>query len=290
MELDFVPSEVARGLVSRRSGLLGILVPDLADPHYPHIARGAEEVARASGMALVVCNTLGDQERLAAYLQVLRARRVDAVVVSGGGSLTPQAFAVLAHCGLPAVLIGRPPGFEEMTYVAVENVGAGEAATRHLLDTGRRRIVHLGGPERQTTMADRAAGYRHALDGAGLEVRIVVTDGSAETGRNAMLRLLELPPGDRPDAVFAATDRLAIAAMHAALDHGASVPEDVAFIGFDDLPVAEYLRPPLASVAQPGQMLGEEAIRLATALAVGERVESVVLPARLIVRRSAETG
>ncbi len=289
-ELDFVPSALARGLASRRSGLLGLIVPDLADPHYPLIARGAEEIAREHGLALLVANSLGDHTRLVEYLRVLRARRVDAVVISGGSSLSPDDLAAVSESPLPCVLIGRPVAVDRLAFVAVDNVGAARVATTHLLDSGRRRVVHLAAPSFQTTMADRSAGYRTAMEQAGLTSQVVETDGTAEGGREAAARLLDRPAGERPDGLFAATDRVAVGAMAAAADRGIQVPTDLGVVGFDDTPMAAYVRPSLTTVAQPGRRLGEAAIELALRVAAGEKVETVFLDARLVVRDSSRTS
>jgi LacI family transcriptional regulator len=136
-------------------------------------------------------------------------------------------------------------------------------------------------------MQDRAAGYRAALAEAGLESNLVQTDGSAEDGARATVRLLAAGADVRPDALFAATDRLAIAALGVALDHGLRVPHDLAIVGFDDTAVAAYLRPSLSSVAQPARQLGETAIALALGLLAGQEVEPVLLPAQLVVRQSS---
>lgn len=286
-ELDFVPSALASGLATRRSGLLGLVVPDLADPHYPLVARGAEERARREGLALLVCNTLGRTDRLEEYLRLLRGRRVDGLVLSGGGSLTAGEVTAIRATGLPTVLIGRPSPPDALPYVAVDNQAAAAEATVHLAALGKRRIVHLGGSAGQTTMADRAQGYESALARHGLTVQVVATDGSAEEGFRATERLLDLPPDQRPDALFAATDRLAVAALRAALKRGLQLPRDLALVGFDDVPLAAFLCPSLSSVAQPARELGEAAIQLALAAIGGSEVQSLRLPARLVVRESS---
>jgi LacI family transcriptional regulator len=283
-ELDYVPSALARGLVSRRSGLLGFLVPSLADPHYPHIARGAEDRAREHGLALLVCNTLGDSRRLADYLRVLRARKVDALVVSGGSSLSTSDLAALEATRLPTMLIGRPTGDSPAPWVGVDNRSAAREATEHLLRS-RRRVVHLAGPPTQTTMADRADGYRDAMADAGAEAEVIATSGTPQAGEDAARLLLRR--ARPPDALFAATDRLAIGALGVANDLQLPVPEALGLIGFDDLPLAAYLRPRLSTVAQPGRELGAAAIGLALALLGDEPVRPVILPARLIVRGSS---
>jgi LacI family transcriptional regulator len=148
-------------------------------------------------------------------------------------------------------------------------------------------VAHLAGPAAQTTMADRAVGYAAALAEQGLPAEVVPTDGSAEEGLRATRGLLGRPPGGRPDALFAATDRLAVAALGAAMDAEVCVPRELAVVGFDDVPLAAYLRPSLSSVAQPARQLGEAAIRLALQLLAGGPAEPVVLPAHLVIRASS---
>src|ERR1700737_966891 len=107
-ELNFIPSPMARSLASRRSGLIGLVVPDLADPHYPQIAGGVEDGAREAALAVLICNTFGDVQRMTEYLMLMQARRVDAIVLSGGTSLNAVELLALNDCKVPMVLIGRP--------------------------------------------------------------------------------------------------------------------------------------------------------------------------------------
>jgi DNA-binding LacI/PurR family transcriptional regulator len=285
--LNFVPSALARGLVARRSGLIGLLVPDLTDPHYPHVATGVEDVARQAELAILICNTQGDSARLADYLHVLHARRVDAIVLSGGASLSASDLARLNSGDTPVVLIGRPAVQTGLAYVTIDNVEAARAATRHLIDIRRQRVAHLAGPQTQTTMADRAEGYVAAVRAAGRPILLLRTDGSAEDGYEVVNSALQASPRERPDAIFAATDRLAVAALAAAVDRGLHVPRDVALVGFDNIPLAAQLRPSLSSVRQPARELGEAAIQLAMQLLAGESADPLVLPAELIVRQSS---
>jgi DNA-binding LacI/PurR family transcriptional regulator len=285
--LNFIPSPLARGLASQRSGLLGLLVPDLADPHYPHIASGVEDSARAAELAVLICNTLGSPERLADYLRLLQARHVDAIVLCGGSTLGPDELATLEASTAPVVLIGRPAEPSRLPFVSIDNLKAARDATMHLLGGGRTRIVHLAGPASQTTMQDRADGYRRAMAEAGLEAVVVQTNGSPEDGLRQAWSLLDRPADQRPDAVFAATDRLALAVLATAADLGLKLPDELAVVGFDDLPLAPYFRPALTSVAQPARLLGDLAIQTALQLTSGLRVEPVVIPAELVVRESS---
>jgi len=286
-ELNFVPSALARGLVARRSGLIGLVVPDLTDTHYPHIATGVEDAAREADLAVLICNTLGDAQRLTDYLRVLRARRVDAIVLSGGASLSQRELSSLVEGDIPVVVIGRPAATLGLAYVTIDNVTAARDATQHLMNIGRQRVAHLAGPQTQTTMADRAEGYVAAVRAAGRPLLLLRTDGTPEHGYETAVTALQASQRERPDAIFCATDRLAVAALAAALDSGRSVPREVALVGFDNIPLADHLRPSLSSVRQPARELGVTAIQLALRLATGESVEPVFLPAELIIRDSS---
>ncbi|TME98195.1 MAG: LacI family transcriptional regulator, partial [Chloroflexi bacterium] len=145
-QLNFIPSPLARGLAARRSGLIGLIVPDLSDPHYPQIAIAVEDRARDAELAVLICNTLGEIERMAEYLQLLQARRVDAIVLSGATSLNAVELLALQRCEVPLVLIGRPAVHIEWPNVSIDNRQGARLATRHLIQIGRERIVHLSGP------------------------------------------------------------------------------------------------------------------------------------------------
>jgi DNA-binding LacI/PurR family transcriptional regulator len=287
--LNFIPSPLARGLAARRSGLIGLIVPDLADPHYPQIAIGAEDAAREASMAALIGNTLGEIDRLAEYLQLLQARRVDAIVLSGATSLNAIELQTLQRCEVPMVLIGRPAISVQWPHVSIDNKLGARLATRHLLQIGCERIVHLSGPQTQTTMADRVRGYLEELDGRPGEV--LESSGAPEDGYARLMARLEEPATESrpiPDGVFAATDRLAIAALSAAADLSLHVPRDLAVVGFDDIPLAGQLRPSLTSVAQPAYDLGVVAVEMAQRLVMGESVPPRVLAPKLVERQSTQ--
>lgn len=282
--LNFVPSPLARGLAARRSGLIGLVVPDLADPHYPQIAVGVEDRARDAEMAVLICNTLGEMDRMAEYLLLLEARRVEAIVLSGATNLNAVQLQTLQRYQTPMVLIGRPAMHVQWPHVTIDNRLGARLATAHLLEIGRQRVVHLSGPRTQTTMADRARGYADEMSGAGREADVVESNGTPEDGYDQLRLRLERRP--RPDAVFAATDRLAVAALALAADAGLHVPRDLAVVGFDDIPLAAQLRPSLSSVSQPAHELGAVAIELVQQLVAGEAVQPRVLAPFLVKRQS----
>jgi LacI family transcriptional regulator len=280
--LNFIPSPLARGLAGRRSGLIGLIVPDLADAHYPQIASGVEDAANEAGLAVLICNTLGEIDRMTEYLQLLQARRVDVVVLSGATSLNGVELLTLQKWEVPLVLIGRPAMHVPWPHASIDNRTGARQATQHLLETGRTRIFHLSGPRTQTTMADRARGYTDGM--ADRPSEIVESNGMPEDGYARLAERLNRQP--MPDAIFAATDRLAVAAMALAADRHLHIPRDLAIMGFDDIPLAAHLRPPLSSMSQPAHELGVEAIKMAQRLASSESVQPTVLSATLIPRES----
>ncbi len=284
-ELRFVPSAIAQGLVVRRSHLIGLVVPDLSDPYYPNIASGVERAARSAELSVLICNTLGEEAHLRDYLRVLRARRVDGMVVSGGSTLSHRELRMLTQVDAPVVLIGRPNDEVELPYVSIDNVAAAGAATQHLIDHGRTRLAHLAGPIAQSTMSDRLDGFVATVQAAGIDGEIVDWPGSLEQAYEELRQRMRTKRG-RPDGIFAATDRLAVAAMAAAHDSKLDVPRDVAVIGFDDIPLAALLRPSLSTVAQPAEQLGETAIGMVLELAAGNAVEPKILAARPVFRGS----
>jgi LacI family transcriptional regulator len=285
-ELNFSPSPMARGLASRHSGLLGLIVPDLGDPHYPQIAGGVEDGAREADLAVLICNTFGDVDRMTEYLTLMQHRRVDAIVLSGGTSLNAVELLTLNDCKVPLVLIGRPTIQVPWPYVSIDNRDGALKATRHLMQIGRRRIIHLGGPRTQTTMADRAAGYREAMQSGNMTAEAIIeSDGTPEDGY-ARLQSRFDERGPAPDAIFAATDRLAVAAMALAADRHLHIPRELAIVGFDDIPLALQLRPTLSTMAQPAYELGTIAINIAKHLMAGDPAQPVSLGVELIARQS----
>ena len=297
-ELNFTPSPLARGLAARRSGLIGLIVPDLADPHYPQIAGGVEEGARAIDLAVLICNTVGDPARLTEYLQLLEQRRVEAVVLSGGTSLDARGLHALEQISVPLVLIGRPAIDVPYPYVTVDNRLGARDATQHLIDLGFEHIVHLAGPPSQTTMADRRHGYLDAMGSRAIE--IIDTNGTPEDGVSRLrAHLFGLRDEDAVSnagggtggrghrmAVFAATDRLAVAALAVAADLRVHVPRQLGVIGFDDISLAPYCRPSLSTMAQPADQLGGVAIDMVRRLTAGEHVAPTILRATLRARES----
>jgi len=285
--LGYQPSAIARGLRLRRTRTLGMLVPDITNPFFPPIIRGAEEAARERGYELLVSNTDDVPERETAALRILRERQADGLLVAT--SRTADAtIGTLRRERFPFVLVNRGSRVAADLAVEVDNAGAAADVVAHLADLGHRRIAHIAGPLSTTTGAERAAGYRHAMRSRGLTAAsALMAEAEAYSevaGYTAATRLLRASP----TAIFAANDLLALGALRAAREAGLAVPEDVSLVGINDIPLVGLIDPPLTTVRVPEREMGKVAAGMLIALLEGEPIarRNVVLPTELVVRSS----
>jgi LacI family transcriptional regulator len=290
-ELGYRPNDLARALLHQRTATVGLVLPDISNPYYPPLVRGVEDVASAHGYRVVLCNTDRNPDKLAAYLETLVKTRVDGIVIAGGylaadlGSLT-----LLRTYRTKLVAVGRHE--LEHPSVRIDNVAATRRATEYLIGLGHREIAFLGGPEGSTTAQDRRAGYRAAMAAAGLvEPAGGVQDGEFDERSGYEHAGALLGSARRPTAFLCANDRIAFGAYAALADAGLSVPRDASVVGFDDVPMASFVRPTLTTVAVPTYEIGQEAMRLLLA-AFDEAADAepatdpVLLPTRLVERAS----
>jgi LacI family transcriptional regulator len=292
-QLGYRPNDLARALLHHRTSAIGLVVPDISNPYYPPMVRGVEDVASAHGYRVVLCNTDRDPAKISGYLDTLIKTRVDGIVVAGGGwADVPDRTAVLGNYRTGLVAVGRH--LTAHPSVRIDNVAASREAAEHLIGLGHRRIAFLGGPASSTTVQDRAQGYRDALkvaDLPGSAAAVTYGDFTEECGYAATRELLETslpsPTALPPTALLCANDRIALGAYAAAADAGRRVPHDVSVVGFDDTPIARYVRPTLTTVAIPTYEMGGAAVRLLLAqLDGGGGPEVETMATRLVVRDS----
>ncbi|MFD7923366.1 LacI family DNA-binding transcriptional regulator [Streptomyces sp. NPDC059740] len=272
-ELGYVVNAHARALAGVSARTVGIVVGDVVDPFYAYIARGVEREAAAGDRLCLVCSAQGDPQRELAFVELLHERRADAVIVVGG-SVQDRAYTAqladrareLAADGSRLVLCGRPalgPGVPTAS-VEYDNEGGAFALTDHLLTQGHERIVYLGGSPRLSTTRDRLAGHRRALRLRGVEPDPELEHPGAFGRAFGHRRMGEiLRSGLEFTAVFAANDIVAAGAAQALEEAGVRVPQDVSLVGYDDVPVAQELRPRLTTVHVPLEELGRAAVRVA---------------------------
>jgi LacI family transcriptional regulator len=286
-ELGYHPSDVARSLRTRRTLTIGLVIPDAANPFYGELARAVEEVSFEKGYTVILGHSSHLIEREMRYAQVLRSKQVDgAIFHPSTADLTPIYF--LGQAGVQVVVLERiVPGYP--CIVANDRQG-GYLATRHLLDLGHRRIGCIVRAGDTTTSVERVDGYRSALKDAGvrLDERLVVASTfEYAAGAESARQLLRLR--NRPTALVAHNDIMAIGAIKAFNEAGLQVPADISVVGFDDIALAGYVRPPLTTVSNPKLQMGRAAAELLLRLLSHETVDlenTEPLPVHLVVRES----
>jgi len=287
-EMRYIPNDAARSLSMRRTGTLGVLLPDLYGEFFSEVIRGLDQAAQRARFHLLLSSSHNNRHDIEAALQAMRGR-VDGLVV-----MSPHIdVAVLAANlpeSLPAVMLNTPQSSSEFDTFGVDNFGGARAMVAHLAEHGHRRIAMVRGPEPNHDAEERLRGYRAALADAGIapDERLEVGgDFTEECGYEAVRRLLGLDA--RPTAIFAANDSTAIGAMSALREAGVSVPRDVAVAGFDDIPISRYLTPALSSVRVSINDLGARAMeQLVRAVESENRHERThqMLPTSLVIRDS----
>lgn len=260
-ELGYVRNDAARQLRAGKSRSIGLVLPDIGNPFFAEVARGAERRAAEDDMAVLIVTSDGDAGRETRLLELLLEQRVRGVLISPASD-DLGAMQRLADAGTAVVLVDRHAAGTPLPSVAVDDVAGGRLAVEHLLAIGRRRIVFLGGPLSARQVADRLEGAREAIaarDDAVLEV-VEQAGMTVQHGRAAGEGIRARTADGRPDAVFAANDLLAVGMLQALSSSGLRVPGDLALIGYDDIDFAAAAAVPLSSVRQPAAALGYTAV------------------------------
>jgi LacI family transcriptional regulator len=286
--LGYRPNPIARSLKTARSASVGLVIPDLTNPLFPPITRGVEDVLGTVGYNAWIVNTDNDPAREAAAVESMRARNVEGFVFATA-RLEHPLLKQLAAQGIPLVLVNRATRSDICSVTADDTTGV-SLAVRHLVDLGHREIVHLAGPQDLSTGLNRLRAFRQALRVhhlPDLPERIVVCRSWTQAAGAEAIR--DLLASTVPfTAVLAGNDLLALGCYDALGEGGLRCPDDVSVVGFNDMPYADKLNPPLTTVRIPHYQLGTEAARL---LLEGlrqpdRRPGSVLLPVTLMVRRS----
>lgn len=258
--LGYRPNRVARSLLLRRTHMLGMVVPDLANPFFAELVRGVETAAQEQGHCVVVGSTENDEERESTFLRDLIDRGVDGALVSvaaDGQRLTETVG------DLPIVAVDRVPAGWPGASVVTDDREAMHLAVDHLVGLGHRRVGFVGHQPGIPSSRARSTACRDALVHHGLSLAFEAPGlFTLEAGRKCGAQLFRLPEEERPTAVVAANDLLAIGLLEAARDSAVRIPEDLSVVGYDDIQFAALTTPPLTTVAQPVRELGREATML----------------------------
>ncbi len=293
-KMGYAPNAIARGLVTRRTQTIGVIVTTIEDPFIAEVVRGIEEVAADSGYRVFLGTSHNDSAREVGLVKALREWRVDGVIVASSrvGALYQP---LLKEIGAPIVLINnqnrKSPTRQKsdagkIYSVVFDDADGGELATRYLISQGHRVIAYLGGPSDYAANRNRLAGYRRALVAAHIAfdpARVRTGNGRVESGEQVSALFL---PASSPTAIFCYNDMTAIGALAALKRRGLRVPGDLSVVGFDDIPFAGYIDPPLTTIHQPKDEMGRLAMRMLLDLLDEKKVANVLVPGKLIVRES----
>jgi LacI family transcriptional regulator len=287
--LGYRPSGIARGLATQRTGTIGLIVPDVANPFFADVARGAEDQAYTKGYNVFLCNTSEDPEREITALESLEEKRVDGVVLCSS-RLSDADLRPLLRRHPATVLVNRELAGNNLGTVMIDDQAGAQALTQHLINAGHQHIGLLAGPPISCSGRQRTKGYQRALVTAGLTqkrswMRFCAPDVAG--GQRAVRELLTANP--ELSAVVCYNDLVAIGVLQACADRGRNVPEDLAVVGFDDILLAALVTPPLTTVSIPRRELGRRsmALLLQHIADCAEGCESITLQPELIVRASA---
>ena len=290
-ELGFVRNDAARQLRAGESRTIALLVFDAANPFFTALARGAEDAATEGGYSVILANSSESQEREHSYLDLFEEQRVRGILVSPYGDVE-ERLSALKKFGIPSVLVDRVSEKQLFSSVSVDDHGGGPMAAKHLLSLGRTKLGFVGGPLEIPQVADRLQGAKDALR-LTPTATLTVFETSATTvleGRRAGEEISALPRDERPTALFAANDLVAIGLLQALVATGSlQVPEDIAIVGYDDIDFATSAIVPLTSIRQPSALMGETALKLLSeeALDPAQKPRRVVFQPELVIRDSA---
>ena len=289
-ELGYVPNRLARGLSRQRTGTLAVIVPDVANPFFTLVVRGAEDIARRAGYRVILCDTRADIVAEQEVIEEMIAHRVEGILIAPVSDRSRDHLRRLAKFGVPFVLVDRTvPGIDSDAVLGDSEEGARQLVD-HLISHGHRRIGMIVESNDVSTARDRRRGYEAALAAAGIPIDPALVANAAVDptgGLDGMQQLLALD--DRPTAVFTVNNLVAVGAIEAVRAAGLEVPDDMALVCFDDIELASRLYPFLTVMEQPAETFGTLGAQLLIERLEGrgpERRRSVVLPAEFLIRKS----
>lgn len=289
-KLGYRPNIVARSLKTQRTKTIGILVPDISSQFYPEVVRGAEDVANIYDYNIMLCNSDLDIEKEKEYLRVLKEKMVDGVIYMSS-SLKPEILELINELSLVTVLVETKDENGLLPSVTIDSLQAAYEGTKYLIDKGNKKIGYIGVPKDSfNAWSMRYEGYEKALKESGLEVNenlVYLHDLRTKSGYDAVDTMVQ---HGGVDAIFCASDELAMGAINALREKGIKVPDDVDVVGFNDIYTASIFYPKLTTISQPMYDMGSVAMRMLIKLVTKQNLDEkhFVLPHALVERDSCK--
>ena len=288
--LGYRPNAVARGLASKKTTTVGVIIPDISSIFYSELARGIEDIATMYKYNIILSNSDQNKQKEFHLLNTMLGKQVDGIVFMGG-NITEDHVAEFGKSPVPIVLAASIENSGTIPSVTIDYNQAANDAVSALIAKGHKKIAFVTGPIDEQVGMKKLEGYKSALEQANIpfeEDLIIEGDFSYESGMEAMDKIVEI--AEKPSAVFVSTDEMALGVIHGATDRGIKIPEDIEVMGFDNTRLATMIRPRLTTVVQPMYDIGAVAMRLLTKYMNKENVEDhiVVLPHRIEFRQSTK--
>ncbi len=288
-EYSYIPNTMARSLVTKRTKTIGLVIPDIANPFFPEIARGAEDKANEAGYNIIFCNTDDNIEKEQKYIDMLSEKMVDGIIFTASSDRN-YWLDMLHKQSIPIVLLDRDiPLKGDVGRIIVNNQQGTYEGTKYLIEKGYKQIAFINGNIANETAKHRLAGFKSALQDHGLEInsdRLLEGSFKREWGYGAASWLLSQEI--QFDAVVCGNDLIAIGAIRALKDAGKSIPEDVAVLGFDDIYMSKLVEPELSTISQPKYEMGYKASELLIGMIEKEKnlKKHIVFDTKLVIRKS----
>lgn len=288
-ELSYRPNRLARGLVNSRTNIIGLVVPDIANPYFADLARGVEDFARSLGYKMILSNSDESAEKEREYLEVLLEYNVDGIIITGNN--TSEDDLAEYRKNTPMVAIDRYLG-DDVCTVSIDNFGGSYIATEYLIRNGHRQIAYIGGAVIDTHVPkNRLNGYLKALRDYDIKIDLTLIEGGSyqyDTGFQCANHLLD--KGRSFTAITCGNDLIAFGALRALRKRGLRVPDDISLVGYDDIYLTELIDPPLTTIKQPTYELGRTAMDFLSKLMHKDEVTEKIhnFTPQLVVRQSVK--
>ncbi|MGL5641879.1 MAG: LacI family DNA-binding transcriptional regulator [Paraclostridium sp.] len=288
-ETGYVPNPLARSLVTKKSQLIGVIIPEVSDSFVSELVNGIEEVAKMYDYDILLANTYSDKDQELKSINLLRAKQVEGIVMMSW-RVDEEHLDYIQNCGIPAVYVSKTARNYDVYSVSISNTDATYDMTKYLIDKGHKKIAFVMTSEDDTVLeTERYVGFEKAMKDGNLEIDKALVKNAGTTYDYGYAKMKEmLDEGNVPEAVFVTGDEAAIGALNAICDAGYKVPEDISVAGFNDAKIAAMYRPKLTTVHQPLYDMGAVAIRMVIKMIDKEVLENkkVELPYRIVERES----
>ena len=287
-ETKYKPNPLARGLITKKTKTIGLIIPDITNPFFPEIARGVEDIANKNGFNVFLCNTDDDPDKEKKYIEALKEKYVDGIIFTVASNPRYEHINELFDCGIPIVMMDREMEKEDMKCVYIDNFEGGYIATKHLIELGHKNIGCITGPLKSKSAIDRYKGYEKAMIESNIPINkelVIESNYKIEGGILATERLLN---NSMLTAIFVCNDAMAYGSYKAIKKRGYSIPEDISIVGFDNIYLSQMVEKELTTVSQPTYDMGVSAAKMLIKVIDGKRINKkhICFKPELIIRES----